>query len=109
MTDETNTTGTNTAEINRVHFDFRMIRTTEDFYQQFSDKFQLIAGFGHNTDALWDMLTGGVELPVTLVFEHITARQRRLFSAVIATCRDAEEEWPGDIQLILTPLTMRAD
>ena len=55
------------------------------------------------------MLTGGIDLPVILAFEHITARQRRLFSAIIGTCRDAEEEWPGDIQLVLTPLTMTAD
>ncbi|WP_082956904.1 barstar family protein [Morganella psychrotolerans] len=109
MTADTNATDTNATETNTVYFDFRMIRTTEDFYQQFRDKFSLFPAFGHNTDALWDMLTGGIDLPVTLVFEHITARQRRLFSAVIATCRDAEEEWPGDIQLILTPLTMRAD
>lgn len=95
-------------DISIVRFDFRTIRTTDDFYQQFSDKFQL-PYFGCNTDALWDMLTGGIDLPVILAFEHITARQRRLFSAIIGTCRDAEEEWPGDIQLVLTPLTMTAD
>ncbi|WP_345739623.1 barstar family protein, partial [Morganella morganii] len=88
-----------------MRFDCRTIRTTADFYQQFCDKFQL-SYFGCNTDALWDMLTAGMALHVVEAFAHITARQRRLFSAFIGTCRDAAEEWPGDIQLVLPPLTM---
>lgn len=75
-----------------VVFDFREIDSLEAFYQQFQQQFSLPKWFGHNLDGLWDMITGEIELPVTLIFSHLRAAQRTQFSAVIELMNEAEEE-----------------
>lgn len=75
-----------------VVFDFREIDSLEAFYQQFQQQFSLPKWFGHNLDALWDVITGEIELPVTLVFSHLKLPQRTQFSAIIDLMNEAETE-----------------
>ncbi|WP_369312106.1 barstar family protein [Providencia rettgeri] len=77
----------------RVIFDFRQIHTLDDFYHQFAAQFSLPDWFGHNLDALWDMVSAGIELPVTIIFAHMNAEQRIEFADVIDVMNDAQDMW----------------
>ena len=79
-----------------VTFDFRQISSIDDFYAQFAQQFSLPSWFGHNLDALWDMVSAGIELPVTIVFSHMTSAQRIGFSDVIDVMNDAQDMWEDE-------------
>nr|WP_308809022.1 barstar family protein [Providencia sp. PROV024] len=76
-----------------VSFDFRHINTFDDFYHQFVQQFSLPDWFGYNLDALWDMVSAGIELPVTITFSHMTSEQRIQFSDIIDVMNDAQDMW----------------
>ncbi|EJD6538309.1 barstar family protein [Providencia rettgeri] len=76
-----------------VSFDFRHINTFDDFYHQFAQQFSLPDWFGYNLDALWDMVSAGIELPVTITFSHMTSEQRIQFSDIINVMNDAQDMW----------------
>lgn len=76
-----------------VSFDFRKIMTFEDFYSQFAQQFSLPNWFGHNLDALWDMVSAEIELPVTITFSHMTSNQRIEFAGIIDVMNDAQDMW----------------
>lgn len=80
----------------KVVFDFNEIKSIEDFYAQFQQQFSLPAWFGHNLDALWDMVSAGIELPVTIVFAHMTSIQRIEFSNIIDVMNDAQDMWENE-------------
>lgn len=86
---------------NRVVFDFRQINNIEDFYLQFQQRFSLPSWFGHNLDALWDIVSAGIELPVTLIFAHMTSEQRIEFSDVIDVMNDAQDMWEDEFVFAL--------
>ena len=76
-----------------VSFDFRHINTFDYFYHQFAQQFSLPDWFGYNLDALWDMVSAGIELPVTITFSHMTSEQRIQFSDIIDVMNDAQDMW----------------
>ena len=49
-----------------IYIDFSEIGDEQDFYQQLKEKLSLPENFGDNLDALYDSLTGFVELPLHL-------------------------------------------
>ena len=51
-----------------IYIDFSEIGDEQDFYQQLKEKLSLPENFGDNLDALYDSLTGFVELPLHLEF-----------------------------------------
>lgn len=51
----------------QIIFDFSTLADRDAFYYQFAQQFQLDEAFGNNLDALWDVLTGEIELPVNIV------------------------------------------
>lgn len=51
----------------QIIFDFSTLADRDAFYHQFAQQFQLDEAFGNNLDALWDVLTGEIELPVNIV------------------------------------------
>lgn len=86
-----------------VEFDFSTIQTSEQFYRQFQQKFELFSGFGCNLDALWDMLTGGISLPVALCFIHMDDEKRTLFGKIIAVIHEAADILPGELEFYIAP------
>ena len=44
----------------------------KSFYKACKEQFQLPDYFGNNLDALWDCITGFIELPVAVSFINIT-------------------------------------
>lgn len=93
----------------KITFDFRQISTLEDFYTQFAQQFSLPSWFGHNLDALWDMVSAGIELPVTIVFSHMTSTQRIGFSDVIDVMNDAQDMWEDEFIFALDITTNSND
>ncbi|BEM35100.1 hypothetical protein FUU19_21440 [Serratia sp. Lou2A] len=82
----------------KVEFDFEQIQDVPAFYRDFAHKFALGEGFGANLDALWDVVTGDIGLPVEIEFTHLNARSKRRFGAIILLFEEAEEELEGSLR-----------
>ncbi|KOC89291.1 barstar family protein [Winslowiella iniecta] len=83
-----------------ISLDFRYIADRAEFYRQFAEKCQLSEAFGANLDALWDVLTGELALPVKIELTHLHRHPHRAqFAAIIATLEEAAEELDGALLL----------
>ena len=82
----------------KVEFDFEQIQDVPTFYRDFAHKFALDEGFGANLDALWDVVTGDISLPVEIEFLNLNARSKRRFGAIILLFEEAEEELEGNLR-----------
>lgn len=75
-----------------VTFDFDRIGTIEDFYTIAKKDLQLPEHFGGNMNALWDGITGDIELPVTILFINLSMNQLEQFEKLISLFEDAATE-----------------
>lgn len=75
-----------------IYIDFTDIGDYEDFYAQLKEKLPLPEHFGENLDALYDVLTGDLEMPLHLEFVNMTVDQLEIFEDLLTTLEDAEEE-----------------
>lgn len=79
----------------RVTFDLQHIDDSAAFYRQFARTFEL-SYFGANLDALWDMLTAGIPLPVRITLHHLHQHpQRAELERILAVMQEAEQETGG--------------
>lgn len=81
----------------QVIFDFDTIQTIDDFYAIAVKYLQLPEYFGNNLDALWDCVTGEIELPIEIYFINITTPQLEQYDGVIAVFEDASLELDDDL------------
>ena len=79
-------------------FDFAKITNMTEFYQQFQQRFLLPAWFGQNLDALWDVLTAEIELPVCIIFTHVDQGKAIQFDQLCALLNDAATELPEQLR-----------
>lgn len=75
-----------------IYIDFTDIGDDEDFYAQLKEKIALPEHFGDNLDALSDVITGGLEMPLHLEFVNMTVDQLETFEDLLTTLEDIEEE-----------------
>jgi len=75
-----------------VIFDFDRIGTEADFYKTAGTNLELPEYFGNNLDALYDVLTGAIALPVTVRFINLSLGQLETFSNIISVFEDAAAE-----------------
>ncbi len=75
-----------------VYIDFTNIGDYDDFYTQLKEKLTLPEFFGDNLDALYDSLTGFVELPLHIEFVNMSVDQLETFEDLLVTLEDAEDE-----------------
>lgn len=75
-----------------IYIDFTDIGDYEDFYTQLKEKIQLPEHFGDNLDALFDIITGDLEMPLHIEFVNMTVDQLEIFEDLLTTLEDAEEE-----------------
>lgn len=75
-----------------IYIDFSEIGDEQDFYQQLKQKLSLPENFGDNLDALYDSLTGFVELPLHLEFVNMSVNQLEDFETLLETLEEADEE-----------------
>lgn len=78
-----------------VYIDFLEIGDYEDFYAQLKEKLTLPEHFGDNLDALFDVITGELEMPLHLEFVNLSVEQLEIFEDLLTTLEDAEEEVEG--------------
>lgn len=75
-----------------IYIDFTNIGDYEDFYAQLKEKITLPEYFGDNLDALYDVITGDLEMPLHLEFVNMTVDQLETFEDLLTTLEDADEE-----------------
>ena len=75
-----------------IYIDFLEIGDYEDFYAQLKEKLTLPEHFGDNLDALFDVITGELEMPLHLEFVNMSVEQLEIFEDLLTTLEDAEEE-----------------
>jgi ribonuclease inhibitor len=75
-----------------IYIDFTDIGDYEDFYAQLKEKLPLPEHFGENLDALADVITGELEMPLHLEFVNMSIDQLELFEDLLTTLEDTEDE-----------------
>ncbi|WP_370895630.1 barstar family protein [Chryseobacterium gossypii] len=78
-----------------IYIDFTDIGDYEDFYTQLKEKLLLPGYFGDNLDALYDVVSGNLEMPLHIEFVNMTVDQLETFEDLLTTLEDAEEEVEG--------------
>lgn len=78
-----------------VYVDFTDIGDYEDFYIQLKEKITLPDYFGDNLDALFDVITGELEMPLHIEFVNMSVDQLEVFEDLLTTLEDAEDEVEG--------------
>lgn len=81
--------------MNTVYIDFSEIGDYEDFYIQLKEKVKLPEHFGDNLDALSDVISGELAMPLHIEFVNLSVDQLELFEDLLITLEDAEEETEG--------------
>lgn len=80
-----------------IVIDFSQCKYPLDLHNEIREKLELPEWYGNNTDALWDMLTGFIETPIsiTVIFKPETNSAENLKENVlkiIETFKEAAEE-----------------
>jgi ribonuclease inhibitor len=75
-----------------VRIDFEDIGSYQDFYSKLSEQTELPEWFGNNLDAMYDWVTGIVDLPLHLVFVNMHPAQLESFEDLLQLLEEAEEE-----------------
>lgn len=80
---------------NTIYIDFSIIDDIDDFYQLLKEKVSLPEHFGDNLDALNDVLTGDVELPMHIEFVNMNLMQLDIFEDLLELMEDIANEIEG--------------
>lgn len=75
-----------------IYIDFLTIGDYEDFYVQLKEKLTLPDYFGDNLDALFDVITGELQMPLHIEFVNMSVEQLEIFEDLLTTLEDAEDE-----------------
>ena len=75
-----------------IYIDFVNIGDYEDFYEQLKSKLELPDYFGDNLDALYDVISGELEMPLHIEFVNMSVDQLETFEDLLTTLEDVEEE-----------------
>lgn len=75
--------------------DGQKVRSVAEFYDQLASQLSFSPHFGHNLDALWDVLTTDVEGPVQIVWEGAASSRDAMgrdFERVVALLQRVARE-----------------
>ncbi len=75
-----------------IYIDFTNIGDYDDFYKILKEKIALPDYFGDNLDALYDVITGYLPMPLHIEFVNMSVNQLETFEDLLTTLEDAEEE-----------------
>ena len=78
-----------------IYIDFVNIGDYEDFYTELKSKLELPDYFGDNLDALYDVISGELEMPLHIEFVNMSVDQLETFEEFLTTLEDAEDEVEG--------------
>jgi barstar family protein ribonuclease (barnase) inhibitor len=82
-------------DMKTIYIDFSEIGDEEDFFAQLREKLSLPEHFGNNLDALYDTITGDLEMPLRIEFVNMNVEQLEHFEDLLTTLEDAENETEG--------------
>lgn len=74
-----------------IQFDFQKIDSIDKFYDQFEAQFDLPEHFGRNLDALYDVVSGDLELPLNIHIINLSLNQLEEYAKLIATFKDLDQ------------------
>ena len=80
--------------MNTIYIDFSEIGDMEDFYAQLKEKIELPEYVGDNLDALYDCISGDLDMPLHIEFVNMTVEQLEIFEDLLVTLEDLVEEVP---------------
>jgi ribonuclease inhibitor len=83
------------GNMSRIEIDGLKIVSIEDFHNCLKESPLFPSFYGRNNDALWDSLTGLVELPLTIVWKNASFSSNRLgddFDKVVSIMREVENQ-----------------
>lgn len=84
-------------------FDRKEFVWAEEFYEILQDRMNFPEWFGKNPDALWDMLTGFVEMPCEIVLKGFQTKENNYnaneLNKIIACFEDATKLYPNQFHL----------
>ena len=75
-----------------IYIDFVNIGDYEDFYEQLKSKLELPEHFGDNLDALSDVISGELEMPLHIEFVNMSVDQLETFEDLLTTLENADDE-----------------
>ncbi|SFI11841.1 barstar family protein [Halpernia frigidisoli] len=75
-----------------IEIDFTNIGDYEEFYEVLKSKIELPAHFGDNLDALADIISGELEMPLDIEFTNMSVDQLETFEELLETLEDVEFE-----------------
>lgn len=78
--------------MNTTYIDFADLGDYEDFYTQLKEKIKLPAHFGDNLDALSDVISGELQMPLHLEFVNMSVDQLEIFEDLLTTLEDTEDD-----------------
>lgn len=81
--------------MNTIYIDFTDIGDDNDFYYQLKKKLPLPEHFGDNLDALEDVISGDLELPLHLEFVNMSVEQLEIFEDLLEVLGGLEDEVEG--------------
>lgn len=75
-----------------ILINFENLGDYEDFYKELKSKLELPEYFGDNLDALSDVISSGLELPLHLEFVNMSVDQLETFEDLLTTLENVEDE-----------------
>ena len=75
-----------------IIIDGTTINSEEDLHDFFAKSFSLPDWYGRNLDALWDVLTGMVDMPLTIIWRNSEISKQRLanYEKFVSLLKDVE-------------------
>lgn len=86
-----------------VHLEGEKIKNRDDFHREIKEVLNFPPYYGGNLDALWDMVTGWIPLPVILVWNDFAVSRETMgnvIDPIVETLKEAEAELGGKFQIL---------
>jgi ribonuclease inhibitor len=76
----------------KIIIDGLTINSEEDLHDFFAKSFSLPDWYGRNLDALWDVLTGMVDMPLTIIWRNSEISKHRIanYEKFVSLLKDVE-------------------
>ncbi len=78
-----------------VYVDFSSIGSYDEFYEKLKLQMDLPSFFGDNLDALADVISGALPLPLHLELVNLSVGQLEVFEDLLVVLEDLDEEVDG--------------
>lgn len=88
----------------KAFIDGSAISSMDELHDALQRQLDFSGYYGRNLDALWDMLTGGIELPAAIEWKDYALSLARLGEdgmRLLELLREAEQELDGELTVVV--------